>query len=477
MVDDGRMAAFTANFFRPRARGFAACAAHQTVTVTMQNHQTQYSDPNVLKPFPGNARAHSQKQIKQIARSIERFGFNAPVLIDATDTIIAGHGRVQAAKLLKLAVIPTIRLSHLSEVERRAYIIADNKLAQNATWNADLLAAEVQYLLDSSFEVELTGFEVAEIDLVLEDAAERKGTQPEPEDVLPGHESNAPAITRLGDRWTLGNHALACADAREPSSYPLLLQDAKADLVFTDPPYNVPIDGHVCGLGRVQHREFAMAAGEMSSVEFEAFLHTILVRAKENTHSGAIFFVCIDWRHVLELISAAARGELALKNICVWNKTNAGMGTFYRSKHELVFVFKNGSAPRVNNFELGQHGRYRTNVWDYAGVNTFRAGRDQELAMHPTVKPVALVADAIKDCSKRGDVVLDAFGGSGTTLIACEKTGRKARLLEFDPRYVDLIIRRWQLATGKTAVHESGVTFEELTERRTAQHVATEAAS
>lgn len=432
----------------------------------MEPHQIQYCHPGSLKPYPCNARAHTKKQIKQIANSFERFGFNVPVLIDPTDTIIAGHARVDAAKLLGLETIPIIRLSHLSDVERRAYILADNKLALNATWNVDLLAAEVQYLIDSEFEVDLTGFSVPEIDIILDDASERCGIQPEPEDAVPALDPDAAAVTRLGDRWTLGKHKLLCADAREPSSYPLLLQGSMADLVFTDPPYNVPIEGHVSGLGRAQHQEFAMASGEMSPEQFEAFLLTVLIRPKEATRPGAILFVCMDWRHIGEITSAAKCCGLEFKNLCVWNKTNGGMGTFYRSKHELVFVFKNGTAPHVNNFELGQHGRYRTNVWDYAGVNTFRQGRDQDLADHPTVKPIALVADAIKDCSKRGDIVLDAFGGSGTTLIACEKTGRNAYLLEIDRAYVDLIIRRWQLVTGKVAMHETGQSFDDIAEQR-----------
>lgn len=438
----------------------------------MQAHQIEYQDPNALKPHPNNARAHSKKQIKQIARSIERFGFNAPVLVNLDNSIIAGHGRVEAAKLLKVTTIPIIRLSHLSEVERRAYILADNKLAQNATWNADLLAAEVQYLLDAEFEVELTGFEVGEIDLILEEASERQGTGPAPEDVIPTCDPSAPVITRPGDRWLLGKHTLLCGDVRDLSFHARLLEDSKVDLIFTDPPYNVPIDGHVGGLGRVRHREFAMASGEMSAPEFEAFLCTALTQMQDATRPGAILFVCMDWRHICELTSAARSCGLQIKNLCVWNKTNGGMGSFYRSKHELVFVFKNGDAPHINNFELGQHGRYRTNVWDYAGVNTFRGGRDEELAMHPTVKPVALVADAIKDCSKHGGLVLDCFGGSGTTLIACEKTGRVARLLEVDPWYVDLTIRRWQLTTGKAAMHESGVTFDDLAEQRIGTQIA-----
>ena len=291
----------------------------------MRNHQIEYTDPNILKPFSSNAPTHSKKQVKQIARSIERFGFNTPVLIDTTGTIIAGHGRLEAAKLLKLETIPTIRLAHLSETERRAYIIADNKLAQSATWNADLLAAEVQYLLDAEFDIELTGFQMAELDVFLEELSERSGNQPEPEDHVPAVDPATPIVSRAGDRWTLGNHVVVCGDARNPATYAALLGDDRVDLVFTDPPYNVPIDGHVCGLGRAQHREFAMASGEMTPAQFEEFLQSMLRRAQEMCRPGAILFVCMDWRHARELLGAARTCRLELKNICVWNRTNGGL--------------------------------------------------------------------------------------------------------------------------------------------------------
>jgi DNA modification methylase len=241
----------------------------------------------------------------------------------------------------------------------------------------------------------------------------------------------------------------------------------RAHLIFTDPPYNVPIDGHVSGLGSTRHREFAMGSGEMSSEAFTGFLKETLSNAAGVARDGTIAFVCMDWRHMGELLAAGEHVFSALKNLCVWNKTNGGMGSFYRSKHELVFVFKVGTAPHTNTFSLGESGRYRTNVWDYAGVNTMRPGRAEELAMHPTVKPVALVADAIKDCSRRGETVLDPFGGSGSTLIAAEKTGRCARLIEFDPLYCDRIVRRYEALTGKQGVL-AGTTssFEIIAEQR-----------
>jgi DNA modification methylase len=424
-----------------------------------------------LRPYRGNARTHSKKQIRQICDSIENFGFTNPVLIGDDDEIIAGHGRVEAAKLLGMESVPTLRLSHLNAAQRRAYVIADNKLALNAGWDREVLAIELQALVDLDFDIEVTGFALAEIDVLLDEARE---ASPDPthdaEDITPPLLDSALAVTRVGDLWGLGRHQLLCGDSRERETFDRLRGGDRADLVFTDPPYNVPIDRNVCGLGRVRHREFAMAAGEMSSEAFTEFLQATLGHAAASCRDGAIAFVCMDWRHMGELLAAGRTVFSELKNLCVWNKTNGGMGSFYRSKHELVFVFKVGSAPHTNTFELGDTGRYRTNVWDYAGVNTLRRGRLDELAMHPTVKPVALVADAIKDCSRRGEVVLDPFGGSGTTLIAAEKTGRQARVIEFDPAYCDQTLRRFEQVTGKKArLAATGQSFEEVAEGRQLQ--------
>lgn len=424
-----------------------------------------------LRPYPNNARTHSQKQIRQIAKSIKRFGFCNPVLTDDNNQIVAGHGRVSAAKQLGIDAVPVVRLSHLSEAEKRAYILADNKLAARAGWDRELLAIELQGLVDLDFEIDLTGFETAEIDFILEDAREASGIQTGPEDDAPAY-ADGVAVSRANDLWSLGNHRLLCGDAREQVSYDMLLDGQKAQFVFTDPPYNVAIDGNVCGLGHIRHREFAMASGEMNEAEFTGFLKTNFERLAANTTDGSIHMVFMDWRHQDEMLAAGHEVYSELKNLCVWNKSNAGMGTFYRSKHELIYVWKNGTAAHANNFELGQHGRYRTNVWDYPGISTPRAGRLQELAMHPTVKPVALVADAIKDVSAPGNLVLDPFAGSGTVLIAAERTGRKARALEIDPAYVDVAVRRWQNYTGKSAVLvATGETFEQCEEQCTAQAV------
>ena len=421
-----------------------------------------------LKPFQRNARTHSTKQIKQIARSIERFGFTNPVLISDANEIVAGHGRVEAAKLLGLTTVPTIALSHLSDDERRAYVLADNKLALNAGWDREILAIELQALVDLNFDVEVTGFSLAEIDFAIDELGESDPTGPDtPEDFVP--KIIGPAVSQPGDLWLLDRHRLLCADSQDREAFRKLLDGEKADLTFTDPPYNVAIGGNVCGLGSVQHREFAFASGEMSSARFTGFLKTTLGNAAAMMRDGAIAFVCMDWRHMRELLDAGEEVFTELKNLVVWNKTNGGMGTFYRSKHELIFVFKVGTAEHTNSFGLGDTGRYRTNVWDYAGISSLGANRRDELAMHPTVKPVALIADAIRDCSKRGEIVLDCFGGSGSTLIAAERTGRRARLIEYDEIYCDTIVRRWEHFTGKRATRANdNARFEDLAEMKLA---------
>ena len=416
-----------------------------------------YRKVDDLIPYGQNARTHSDKQICQIAASIRQFGFVNPILVGADNMIIAGHGRLAAAQLIEMREVPTVRLEHLSEAERRALVIADNRLAELAGWDTDTLQVELRELdaLDLDFDLEITGFETAELDNFL--------SPPDPNDDVDDEippADDGPPVTRAGDIWVIGEHRLICGDALKAEVLATLLGNEQADMVFADPPYNVPIDKHVCGSGKIKHREFTMGSGEMSEAEFTAFLETALSLGADHAKDGSIHFVCIDWRHMGELTATGRQVYSEFKNLVVWAKTNAGMGSFYRSQHELIFVFKKGKAAHTNTFGLGDTGRYRSNVWTYPGVNAFGRGQ-KDLALHPTVKPVALVADAIRDVTRRGEIVLDVFGGSGSTLIAAERTRRRARLVEIDLAYCDVIIRRAQKTFGLDArLDATGQAFE-----------------
>ena len=441
----------------------------------MTSLQITYVSPDGLTPYPNNARTHSKKHIRQIADSIRRFGWTNPILVDSYGGVIAGHGRLLAARELGMTEVPVVPVTTMTEAEKRAYIIADNKLAENAGWDREILALELQSLLDMEIDLDITliGFDMAEIDILI---SETQAETEEPE-AVPDIDRDRPAVTRSGDLWEIGSHHVLCGDATRAEDIARLLAGAQAQMVFTDPPYNVPVDGHVCGLGKVKHREFAMASGEMTREQFTGFLEKVFGNLARHSVDGAIHFVCMDWRHISEVMAAADGVYAEFKNLCVWAKTNGGMGSLYRSQHELVFVFKTGKAPHINNVELGRHGRNRTNVWQYAGVNTFGDERDENLQLHPTVKPVALVADAIRDCSRRGGIVLDVFAGSGSTLVAAAKTGRRGYGLELDPAYVDVTVRRLQAETGDKAVlMATGETFAQLKASRVNDIEATEAA-
>ncbi|MBR1979745.1 site-specific DNA-methyltransferase [Candidatus Proelusimicrobium excrementi] len=416
-----------------------------------------YISPEEVKPYQNNPKKHSEKQITQIINSIKEFKFNNPILIDENNVLIAGHGRLLASKHLQIKEIPAIRLTHLTESQKKAYRIADNKLTENGAWDTDLLKIEFEEIqkLNLDLNLDITGFDNQEIDLLF--------NPPSPADnklnkipYIPEKE----IVSKAGDIWQLGSHRIICGDALERITFERLLQDKHAAMVFTDPPYNVKINGHVCGNGAIKHKEFAMASGEMGSNEFTEFLSANFKLLKEFSKNGSLHLICMDWRHVEE-ISRAGHVYDEFKNICVWNKTNAGMGSLYRSKHEFIFVYKNGEGKHINNIELGSKGRYRTNVWDYAGVNTFK--NTNLLKLHPTVKPIELIWDAILDVSKRGDIILDSFLGSGSTLIACEKAHRLCYGIELEPLYVDTTIRRWQELTGKEAIRESdGKSYKEI---------------
>lgn len=420
----------------------------------------EYQETERLVPYERNARTHSKRQLQQIADSIKAFGFTNPVLTDSRRRIVAGHGRVQAAKSLGLKKVPTIRLENLTEDQIRAYILADNKLAEKAGWDNAILAIELQHLtsVDLGFDVTLTGFEVPEIDLILQEASEAPIEEPI-------KINTGPAITKPGDLWLLGNHRLLCGNALDKSAYAALMNERTADLVFADPPYNVKIDGNVCGKGSIKHREFAMASGEMSEYEFVEFLTKAFNLLRCNTKAGSVHFICIDWRHAGELLTAGKRTYETFLNLCVWAKDNGGMGSFYRSQHELIFVFRNGTDAHRNNVQLGKYGRNRTNVWRYPGVNTLSRSGDEGnlLALHPTVKPVSMIADAILDCSAPGDIVLDPFAGVGSTIVAAERVNRTCYAIELDPLYVDTAVKRWEKQTGRRAIHaETGKELELL---------------
>ncbi|MGB7404596.1 MAG: DNA methyltransferase [Pacificimonas sp.] len=415
-----------------------------------------------LRPAPRNARTHSRKQLRQLAESIRAFGFTNPVLVDDTGEVIAGHGRLAAARMLGLSEVPTLCLDWLSEEQKRAYVIADNRLAEKAGWDRELLALELGELGALDIDITLTGFAVEEVDLII-DAGERAPESDDVDDVRDG-----PAVCRLGDLWELGRHRLLCGDALQAESYDTLLGDERPVIVVTDPPYNVPIQGHVSGLGKASHREFVQGSGELTETEFTSFLARAFAQMAKVSGNGSLHYIFMDWRHLPELLGAGRSVYDDWLNLCVWSKTNAGMGSLYRSQHELVAVFKKGERSHINNVKLGSNGRYRSNVWQYAGANSFSAERDEELGWHPTVKPVEMIADILKDASDRGDIVLDPFGGSGSTLIAAQQSGRAARLMELDPLYCDVILRRFRSASGEEPrLTASGETFcdrERLTE-------------
>lgn len=419
-----------------------------------------------LKAWTHNPRSHSSKQVDQLARSIQAFGFNCPILVDAQDNVVAGHGRLQAAKQLGWSEVPTIALEHLSPTQAQAYRIADNRLTDLSEWNEHLLARELQVLhaADLDFDLTTVGFELPEIDLriqslSLDDSEPEVGPAP----------SHGDTVTRLGDVWCLGHHRLTCGDALDAATYRGLMGSDRAHLIISDLPFNRSITRDLSHNGKVRHDEFPMASGEMSSPEFVTFLTKTLIQMQTQAVDGAWIYAFMDWRGMHDILRAGEGAALELKNLVVWNKGTGGMGSFYRSQHELIFLFKSGQGKTVNNVQLGRFGRNRSNVWDYPGSKAFpRQGVEAELlALHPTIKPVAMVADAILDASDRGDLVLDPFVGSGTTLLACERTGRLGRAVELDPRYVDLSVLRWEHMTGRRALHKAtGLSREALRAQR-----------
>jgi DNA modification methylase len=414
-----------------------------------------------LRRSKRNARTHSKKQRDKLISAVRRFGFVNPLIVDEQGHILAGHLRHEVACELGLKLVPVIQITHLTELEKRAFALAENRIALDAGWDRAALAAELGELAvllpECNLNIDITGFEPFEFDALMGDLVD---LERDPADEL-SEIAKVPVSCR-GDLWLLGRHRLGCGNARAVSDVKKLMGQERAAMVITDPPYNVAISS-IQGRGRIKHREFIAASGELSKGQYIRFLVEALSLAAKHSVTGAIHFIFMDWRHQREILAAGEEVYGEPKNLVVWVKTNAGQGTFYRSQHELIFVFKYGDAPHINNFELGQHGRNRSNVWTYAGVNTFRAGRLDDLTIHPTVKPVALVADAMRDCARRGDIVLDPFMGSGTTIMAAERVGRRGYGLELDPLYVDAAVRRWQAYTGRDAIlNGTGQPFDEI---------------
>ena len=407
----------------------------------------------------------SAGHVAEIASSMSAFGVVRPILITSDGKIVDGVSSVQAAKTLGLETIFCLIVDHLNPEEVRVLRLALNRLGEKGTWDVDALKIEFDELLEFGAPIELAGFSLPEIDVivmqdepVIDEAANR----------IPDADTAALAISRPGDIWKLGRHRLICADATKPASYVRLFADASpARAVFTDPPYNIKIDGFAVGSGSIRHREFVAASGEMSDDEFVVFLANFLTAASAHLIEGGVLFVCMDWRHAEHVQRAARQANLSHLNTVVWAKGNGGLGGLYRSAHEFVLVLRKGDGPSLNNIALGMHGRDRTNVWSYPGANQRGSSANAKSVNHPTPKPVELVADALVDVTKRGDVVIDPFAGSGTTIIAAQKTGRIAYAMELDPAYVDLIVRRFEKFTGLEAIHlETGKTFAQTAAER-----------
>jgi DNA modification methylase len=441
-------------------------ATDHAVTSETRSRRLEYVAIDQIKPNPHYARKPNRAQRRKLKASYRRFGENAPVLVDKNLVVLAGTQRLVALKDLGYTHVWVLVLDHLSDTEARAYAIADNKIAEYNDWDDLKLAVQLKELSvpELEFDLEATGFEAPEIDFRIQSLEENVGDSEDDFEVSPG-----PAVSELGDLWILGDNKIYCGDSLSSASYVALMAGERASAVFSDPPYNVPIDGHVGGKGKVRPREFPMAAGEMSVSEFTAFLTAVVTNVCHHMVRGALLYLCMDWRHLTEMMAAATSAGLDLLNLCVWVKPNGGMGSLYRSRHELVFVFRNGSEPHQNNVQLGKFGRNRTNVWNYAGANSFaRRGTKRGTELHPTAKPVLMVSDAILDCTQRNDIVLDPFLGGGSTLLAAERTGRRCCGVELDPLYVDVAIERWQKMTRRKALNAFGETFEFVKAKRRA---------
>ena len=443
-----------------------AAARHAEAEQASQPRRNDILPSLQIESYPvGDLKTHARKlrksdpaHIREIANSISTLGFNVPLLVGKDNVVVDGDSRLEAAKLLGLFSVPGIRVDHLNETEQRLLRLAVNRLGEKGFWDLGELEAEFKELIIADAPIEISGFGSDEIDQILignEDGNQAGDLAPRP---------GASAVARIGDLFLLGPHRLVCGDATDPAVVRRLLEANAARMVLTDEPFNVAIGGHV---SRGERREFVMASGEMTDAQFEDFNRKWMAAVFPHLVDGGILGTFIDWRGLPIVHTAATALNLTPLNLVVWAKTNAGMGSLYRSQHELLPLFKKGAAPHVNNIALGKRGRHRTNLWTYPGASSLGSDARKGLQDHPTVKPVAMLGDALIDLTNRGEVVLDPFLGSGSTLIAAENTGRICCGIELDPLYVDVIIRRFEAETGTPAIlAETGETFEDLAARR-----------
>ncbi len=423
--------------------------------------QVRSVDIALLEMPAHETRKVTDERVETFVQLIARYGFVQPILVKGVK-LIDGVARLAAARKLRLGQVPAIDVQHLSDAEVRTLRLALNRSQDGAEWDIDELKLEFLELIELEVDLSDTGFTLAEQDIILlddGDGDERVSEEPE--------EPTGDPVSQLGDIWLLGGHRVICGNALEEAVHNALLDGDKAAAVVTDPPYNVAIKGNVSGLGKKVHEEFVMASGELDDTGWQTFLDTLMVRLCASTASGAVLYVLMDWRSTHRVQSAGLAAGLNLINKVIWFKESGGMGSLYRSSYEEIPVFCNGKTPRVNNVALGKYGRDRMNTWVMPGANRRGSSANEMLHLHATPKPVELCVDAILDVTNSGDLVLDAFLGSGTTLIAAEKTGRVCRGIELDPKFVDVSIVRWQEFSGDEAVLEAtGESFSQVRERR-----------
>lgn len=426
-----------------------------------------YRPVDQIRSYTRQLRKRSRRWKASMQASIRRYGLILPILIDQDGVIIGGEGVFEIAKACGFTEVPTVRVDHLNETDTRLLRLALNRIAEESGWDTIELTEEWRELQPLAMDLgyEVSGFVTPEIDSLLHQPPSKEREDADDQRVEIG--SPGSEVSRLGDLWELGDHLVLCGSSLDMENLQRLMGDDLARMVLTDQPYNVKIQGNVGGLGKHKHREFVQASGEMDEAQFTQFLTTSIATLSAFCRDGALLYMFMDWRHQWEILSGIRAANLTMVNMAVWAKTSPALGAFYRSQHELCFIARKGKAQHKNNIDLGRWGRTRSNVWSYAGVNSFGAGRDEQLAMHSTCKNVSMLVDAIRDASDRGEIVLDGFLGSGSTLIAAERTGRICRGLELDPLYVDTIVHRWERVTGGTAVlRGTGETMVQVAERR-----------